>query len=256
MKEKDYKNHLLNISKEMDNSTCIDCSSKHPKWVSVYYGTFMCLDCAGVHRSLGIYLDSIKSIGLDTWSKQAYLPVKYGGNKRFREYLKEINFTSNELENKYKSENVIKYSYSLADIIKSTTGTEVKYANANNRTNITRYTSMKTPSPVISHQSSSPENPIYSQTGKHTSNSGKSSIQAKLPEWTSSIATHANTIKDKTISYSIKIGSAVYSHAKNIVSSSSELVSKNLKKPIKEESHKQTHLGQTPTEHNTKKDWT
>ena len=35
---------------------CCDCDGKIPQWASVTLGVFMCLECSGRHRSLGIYL--------------------------------------------------------------------------------------------------------------------------------------------------------------------------------------------------------
>jgi hypothetical protein len=36
------------------NNRCCDCNTHSPDWCSLSFGTIICLDCAGHHRSLGI----------------------------------------------------------------------------------------------------------------------------------------------------------------------------------------------------------
>jgi hypothetical protein len=52
------------------NDKCCDCTSFSTDWASVSHGTLICLDCAGKHRSLGVQVSFVRSITMDTWSKQ------------------------------------------------------------------------------------------------------------------------------------------------------------------------------------------
>lgn len=62
-----------------ENSTCADCKKNQTKWASSSLGIFICLNCSGIHRSLGTHISFVRSCILDGWTpKQAILMRKIG----------------------------------------------------------------------------------------------------------------------------------------------------------------------------------
>jgi len=47
------------------NPTCADCSAPSPDWASLNLGVLLCIECSGVHRSLGVHVSKVRSIRLD-----------------------------------------------------------------------------------------------------------------------------------------------------------------------------------------------
>jgi hypothetical protein len=53
-----------------ENTVCADCGLKSPRpsWASVNLGVYLCLRCAGIHRSLGVHVSQVRSCTLDVWT--------------------------------------------------------------------------------------------------------------------------------------------------------------------------------------------
>ncbi|XP_027013132.1 arf-GAP with coiled-coil, ANK repeat and PH domain-containing protein 2 isoform X5 [Tachysurus fulvidraco] len=52
------------------NSTCCDCGQPDPKWASINLGITLCIQCSGIHRSLGVHFSKVRSLTLDTWEPE------------------------------------------------------------------------------------------------------------------------------------------------------------------------------------------
>lgn len=44
---------LRTLSRQKENKHCADCGERNPTWVSVNIGCWLCMKCAGYHRTLG-----------------------------------------------------------------------------------------------------------------------------------------------------------------------------------------------------------
>lgn len=71
---------LLVLQKQPANGICADCSNPSPQWASPKFGTFICLDCAGVHRGLGVHISFVRSVMMDSFKVSEVRRMEEGGN--------------------------------------------------------------------------------------------------------------------------------------------------------------------------------
>lgn len=63
---------LFFLATQKNNSRCADCCGLCADWASVSHGSFVCLNCAGRHRELGLHVRFTRSLLMDQWTGTGY----------------------------------------------------------------------------------------------------------------------------------------------------------------------------------------
>ncbi|XP_040048357.1 arf-GAP with coiled-coil, ANK repeat and PH domain-containing protein 3 isoform X6 [Gasterosteus aculeatus] len=61
---------LQRIQCQPGNEHCCDCGQADPRWASINLGILLCIECSGIHRSLGVQCSKVRSLTLDSWEPE------------------------------------------------------------------------------------------------------------------------------------------------------------------------------------------
>ncbi|KAI0705611.1 hypothetical protein C8Q76DRAFT_630669, partial [Earliella scabrosa] len=71
---------LMELVTQPGNDVCADCKNRNPRWASYNLGIFICVHCASIHRKIGTHISKVKSLTMDSWSKEQVEVMKANGN--------------------------------------------------------------------------------------------------------------------------------------------------------------------------------
>eukprot|EP00758_Cryptobia_borreli_P004745 Tbor_TRINITY_DN4556_c0_g2::TRINITY_DN4556_c0_g2_i1::g.15860::m.15860/K12493/ARFGAP2_3; ADP-ribosylation factor GTPase-activating protein 2/3 len=104
------------IASDPENKKCFECGYPHPLWCDVSHGTFICIECSGAHRGLGVHLTFVRSSTIDDWTNwrpEKLKQMEIGGNRRARLFFETHQVPEKPLQERYQHDAALMYTSKL-----------------------------------------------------------------------------------------------------------------------------------------------
>eukprot|EP00667_Euglena_gracilis_P009119 EG_transcript_9256 len=99
--------------KDPASKVCFECGAHAPQWCAVFHGLFICLECSGVHRSLGTHLSFVRSLTMDGWQPEKLQLMMLGGNGKAKAFFKAKGIDGLPIREKYATDAALMYKDKL-----------------------------------------------------------------------------------------------------------------------------------------------
>jgi ADP-ribosylation factor GTPase-activating protein 1 len=100
--------------KDKESKVCFECGAHAPQWCALLHGLFVCLECSGVHRSLGTHLSFVRSLTMDGWQPEKLKLMLTGGNGKAKAFFKAKGIADLPIREKYATDGALMYKDKLA----------------------------------------------------------------------------------------------------------------------------------------------